>query len=76
MATSSTQEVRAGIAKLTAEQKKKLAIESAATEWTGKCLSDENLQAELIEKHYNALSVSMSFDDWVQMKFPTLDKRE
>jgi hypothetical protein len=33
------------------------------------------VQAELIEKAYNTGSKDLSFEDWVQMKLPTVDKK-
>jgi hypothetical protein len=76
MAKSSAEEIRAGIAKLTAAQKNKLMGEAPASKAAGKLLTNDQVQAELIEKAYNAGPEALSFDDWVSMKLPTLDKKE
>jgi len=76
MAKSDAEEIKAGIKKLTLDQRKKLMGEAPAAEAAGKLLTDEQVQAELIEKAYghNSGSGDLSFDDWVQMKIPSLDK--
>jgi hypothetical protein len=76
IAKSSAEEIRAAIAKLTAEQQNKLMGEAPASEAAGKLLTDEQVKVELIEKAYNAGPDGLSFDEWVRMKQPTLDNDE
>lgn len=47
-----------------------------ASEGAGKDLTDESVQTQLIETAYNTHPEELSFDDWVKMKLPTLDKDE
>ena len=72
MAKSNAKDIKDLIAKLTNEDKMKLFGKAPAGDAAGKDWTDEKLQAELIEKAYDARSESLSFDEWVKMKLPTL----
>lgn len=74
MAKSSAEQIKTGVTKLTADQRKKLLGETPASKARGKPLTDEQVQAEMIEEAYSTGSKDLSFDDWVQMKLPTVDK--
>jgi hypothetical protein len=76
MMRTSAEGVKAAIAKLTPEQRNKLLVEAPASEQAGRILTDEQVPEDLIQKAYNAGSDSLSFDDWVSMKLPVLDKSE
>jgi len=75
MTKSDTNEIKDRIKKLTPDQRKKLMGEAPSAEAVCKLLTDEQLQAELIGKayRYHPVADALSFDDWVQMKIPSLD---
>lgn len=77
MTKSNAEEIKAGIEQLTPDQRKELMGEAPGDKAKGKLLTDEQVQAQLIEEAYcsDSASNSLSFDDWVQMKDPTLDKQ-
>ena len=76
MAKSDTNEINDRIKELTPDQRIKLIGEAPAAEAAGKLLTDEQVQAELIKKAYcvHSEADALSFDEWVQMKIPSLDE--